>query len=57
MYGSDKKIADGLREFKNGKLRSRIIDSEEYCPQNPNSGFANGPLGKSDVQFAAGKRN
>jgi len=38
----------------NGKLRSRILENEEYCPQNPNSEFKDGPLGKSNVQFAAG---
>lgn len=54
VYGSDKKTADGLRTFVNGKLRSRLLKNEEYCPQNPNSEFKDGPLGKSDVQFAAG---
>jgi len=57
VYGSDKVTADGLRTFTNGKLRSRILENEEYCPQNPNSEFKNGPLGKSDVQFAAGDIN
>lgn len=54
MYGSDDKVANGLRTFKNGKLRSRILKNEEFCPQDPNSEFKNGPLGKSNVQFAAG---
>lgn len=54
MYGSDEKVANDLRTFKNGKLRSQKIKNEEYCPQNPNSGFQDGPLGKSYVQFAAG---
>ncbi|CAH1724815.1 unnamed protein product [Aphis gossypii] len=57
VYGSDEKIADGLRTFENGKLRSRILENEEYCPQNPDSEFKDGPLGKSNIQFAAGDKN
>ncbi|KAL4142197.1 hypothetical protein QTP88_004703 [Uroleucon formosanum] len=57
VYGSNKKTADGLRTFANGKLRSRILEDEEYCPQNADSEFKDGPLGKSDVQFAAGDVN
>jgi len=57
VYGSDKSIADGLRTFENGKLRSRTLKNEEYCPQNPDSEFKDGPLGKSNIQFAAGNFN
>lgn len=38
----------------NGKLRSQVLNNEEYCPMDPNSQFKKSPLGKSSIQFAAG---
>ncbi|XP_050443428.1 peroxidase-like [Adelges cooleyi] len=57
IYGSDQLKVNELREFQNGKLRSRIIDGEEYCPQDENSPFAKGPIAVSNVQFLAGDVN
>ncbi|VVC34718.1 Haem peroxidase,Haem peroxidase, animal type [Cinara cedri] len=55
VYGSNDKLANELRMYNGGKLKSNKIKNEEYCPQDPSKLPKNGNAGV--IAFVAGDVN
>jgi len=55
IYGSDEKVAAGLRSFKDGRLKSDFyVGQQEFCPQRNRTSKQCDTSSHSSVCFDAG---
>lgn len=56
LYGHTKKIAESLRTFKDGKLKTHIIEGQEFCHLRKRNGSLKcDGRDNVDICFDAGK--